>query len=193
MNKTYGVLWSQQVGTFWIKAQSSLTWRRGNERSGAKWEGESERLRARESGNGEIQALPPRRWVGGPGGGEQAGGGLGWGGGSGESRLSTGVAEYKSAWRLLQPSFPSPPTPLHNENCVWKQCHLQRRSGKKLWSGPVQLHGSQTNCVKDVMSGQVQQSGLSLRAGRPDKCMVWKISAWHSGICVSIVTDCIGK
>lgn len=31
----------------------------------------------------------------------------------------------------------------YNENCVWKQCHLQRQSGKKLWSGPVQLHGSQ--------------------------------------------------
>lgn len=51
----------------------------------------------------------------------------------------------------------------YNENCVWKQCHLQRQSGKKLWSGPVQLHGSQTNCVKDVMSGQLQQSRPSVR------------------------------
>lgn len=77
--------------------------------------------------------------------GEGVMGGVGAGG---ESRLPTGVAGYKSASAsapaiisippsLHPPTPPPPPTPLHNENCVRKQCHLQRRSGKKtLPSGP---------------------------------------------------------
>lgn len=61
--------------------------------------------------------------------------GWGW-----KSRLPTGGRRVQKApRRLLRPSFPSlspappppPPTPLDNENCVRKQCHLQRRGGKR--------------------------------------------------------------
>lgn len=87
--------------------------------------------------------------VGGRGGGEQRGRLARKKKPAADSQLAMKVAKDKtcclaSAAALISIASHS----RYNENCVWKQCPLQRHSGKKVWSGPVQLQ----NHIKDGVS-----------------------------------------
>lgn len=115
--------------------------RRGNERRGVKWEGVSEALVVKElerveTGKSRLYLPEDRRRWEGPGA-ETRTKTCSW------RRAGTRVAEDKKKWLASGAAVISIPSYFtYNENCVWKQCHLQRQSGKKLWSCPVQLCGS---------------------------------------------------